>query len=153
MDNHIIGFCHWSYSCWRKDLDGFGLWFIESQKVWVYRGEKRWSVDACPYFCCVFSLSFFTTFFLSFFNPLVAWPVPLPRVVAPLPILGQNSLVLFLPLTLSDLPEWIRIGGSLSTYLYGMHIRWSKPFACLFWAKCHPNKAFSPEKASVGTPK
>ena len=33
----------------------------------------------------------------------------------------QNSLFCFSPLPLYALPEWIRIGGSFSTYPYGMH--------------------------------
>ena len=38
-------------------------------------------------------------------------------LAAPLFILGQNSLVLFLPLILFALPEWIRIRDSLSLSL------------------------------------
>ena len=62
-------------------------------------------------------------------------------------------LVLFLHLPFSALPEWIRIGGSLSLFTPMACIQWPRPLAYLFWAKCHPSKAFSPKEASIRTPK
>ena len=55
-------------------------------------------------------------------------------------------LVLFLPFPLSVLPEWIRIGGSHSLPTPMTCIKLSQPFACLFWARCHPSKAFFPKR-------
>ena len=39
-------------------------YFWGHQRVGLLRGRKKWSIDACPYSCCIFSLCF-TTFFLS----------------------------------------------------------------------------------------
>ena len=58
-------------------------------------------------------------------------------LVAPLFIPGQNSLFGFFPPppppSFSALPKWIRIGGSLPTYPYGMHQVAPALLLPLFW--------------------
>ena len=55
-------------------------------------------------------------------NLLVARPLPLPKVCLLHHSQFQDKTSLFcFSLTLFALLEWIRIGGSLSIYLYGMH--------------------------------
>ena len=82
-------------------------------------------------------------------------PLPLPRVC----LLRHSSfqdktyLFLFFPLTFPALPQWIRIGGSLSLLTHMACIQWPQLFACLFWVKCHPSKAFSPKRSFNKNPK
>ena len=83
-----------------------------------------------PWDFSLLSLKFHQPFLASCEHPfrithqLVGYPATISIqsvLAAPLFILGQNSFVLFLPLILFALPEWIRIRDSLSLYLYGMH--------------------------------
>ena len=55
------------------DLNDYLLLLLGFQRVgFAIEEGKRRSIDACPYFCCVFSL-LFTTSFLSFFLSLCSF--------------------------------------------------------------------------------
>ena len=63
MDNLVTGFCHWSYSCWRNDLNGFGFRFTEFQRVGMSRGGEKMVYRCKHLFLSCFLSSFFITSF------------------------------------------------------------------------------------------
>ena len=74
MGNLVTSFCHWSYSYWRKGLNGFGFRFTEFQRVErSQEGEKRWSTNACLYLYRVFSLPFLPLCFLFFSSMILSF--------------------------------------------------------------------------------
>ena len=74
MGNLVTSFCHWSYSYWRKGLNGFGFRFTEFQRVERRQeGEKRWSTNACLYLYRVFSLPFLPLCFLFFSSMILSF--------------------------------------------------------------------------------
>ena len=63
MDNLVTGFCHWSYLCWRNDLNGFGFRFTEFQRVGMSRGGEKMVYRCKHLFLSCFLSSFFITSF------------------------------------------------------------------------------------------
>lgn len=67
-DNHVIGFCHSNYSCWREGLNGFRSQFIELQRVGMSRRRERMDYWCIPLFLPCFLVFFFATFVIFLYS-------------------------------------------------------------------------------------
>ena len=99
--NLILGFYHWSYLCWRKNLNGFRFRFTEFQRVGM-----SWRRENMVYWCMLLFLSCLLSSFLFFYYLVFYCSLVLSFFFTLLSVLPLSPVHDFLPSLLHYLILW-----------------------------------------------